>query len=428
MIGLLIFGVFLLLTILSVPVITAIAFSGLTGMIVLGFSGVLFLVPQQLLEGIGSTPLVAVPFFILAGNLLNLLGLTDKIFGFAGSIVGHIRGGLAQVNILASLLFSGISGAAVADCAALGTVEINAMRERGYKPEFAASITAASSIIGPIFPPSIPLLIYAYVATESVGRLFLAGILPALTITAILMIYVAFIARRNNFPVEARSSLKEIMRKGAAGFFALLAPFIILAGMLSGVMTATEAGVVTCFYTLGLGLKYRTLTIAKVSLALRQTIELSGVIVLMLGFSTVIAWDLAIAQVPQELAEFALLRIESPITFILIYILFFLLLGTVFDTLAAMVVLMPVVLPIVDAMGIDRVHFGIVTVFALMIGILTPPLGIALYIMMDIAKVRFEVMARSILPFLIPLILALLLIAFIPSISLYLPNLIMGDK
>ena len=428
MIGLAIFIIFLILALLAVPVITAIGLSGVAGIYLAGFGDKMFIAAQQLLEGVNIPALVAIPFFILAGNLLNALGMTDRIFAFASSVVGHIRGGLAQVNVLASLLFSGISGAAIADCAALGTVEVKAMRERGYTPEFAGAVTAASSIIGPIFPPSIPLLIYAYVAEESVGRLFLAGVFPAVVITLGLMAYIWVLSRSRNFPVEPRATWTEVLGHAVDGLFALAAPLIILTAMLSGVATASEAGVVTCFYTLALGLYYRSLTIAKLIAAARKTIYLSSIVILMIGFSKVIAWVLAITQTPQALADLILSNIDQRWVFVLIYILFFLALGMVFDTLSAMVVLMPVVLPIVDFLEIDRVHFGVVTVFALMIGILTPPLGIALYIMMEITGRPFEVLAKAIIPFLIPLILALMLIAFVPEISLFLPNLIMGPR
>lgn len=428
MLGLIVLGSFLALTLIGVPIIMGIAGAGILGIWLAGFGGSMFILPQQVLQGTESSALVAIPFFILAGNLLNALGMTDRIFAFASAAVGHIRGGLAQVNILSSLLFSGISGAAVADCAALGTVEIKAMRERGYAADFSASVTAASSIIGPMFPPSIPLLIYAFVASESVGRLFLAGVVPALLITLALMVHVWIVARRQNLPILERASLAEILSHGLDGLLAILAPVIILAGMLTGVATASEAGVITCIYTLALGLYYRTFTWQRLAQAFRESVHLTGLVVLMLGFSTVIAWVLSISQVPQSLASFVLSSITQPWVFLLVYLLFFLILGTVFDTLAAMVVLMPVVLPIADAMGFDRVHFGVLTVFALMIGILTPPLGIALYIMMDIAKEPFGRLSRAIIPFLIPLIIALFIVAYVPQISLFLPDLIMGKR
>lgn len=428
MAGPLIILVFMLLLLLSVPVVTSIGLAGIAGLNIAGFGDALFIAPQQLLQGVDNTALLAIPFFILAGSLLNVLGMTDRIFAFASSLVGHFRGGLAQVNILASLFFSGISGAAVADCAALGTVEVKAMTSRGYSAEFAGAVTAASSIVGPIFPPSIPLLIYAYVANESVGRLFLAGIFPALVITAGLMIYVAILARLRAFPIEKKADFVTIKASALDGFFALVAPLIILTCLLSGIATASEAGVITSFYVLVLGLYYRSLTWARVVQAVRDTTYLSVMVILMLGFSKIIAWVLAITQTPQLLAEMTLTSLDAHWLFILAYIALFLILGMVFDTLGAMIILMPVVLPIVDLLAIDRVQFGIVTVLTLMIGVLTPPMGIALYVMTDITKQPFEVLARAAMPFLVPLLAALMLVAFVPEISLFLPNLIIGER
>lgn len=426
--ALIVFGTFLVLAFLSVPVLASIAVAGTVGIAILGFADRLDLLAQQLLDGINSPALLAVPFFILAGNLLNALELTERIFRFATNLVGHIRGGLAQVNILASLLFSGISGAAVADCAALGTIEVDAMRKRGYPPEFAAALTASSSIVGPIFPPSIPLLIYAYVASASVGRLFLAGIVPALLLVATLMVFVRVVAGRRKFPREPRASRGEVLSSAVDGLLTLLAPLIILGAMLTGFTTASEAGVIACVYALGLGLWYRTLTFARFVGALRDTAYLSAIVLLMIGFSTAIAWIMAFDQVPQALADLVLTRVDADWQFVLIYIAFFIVLGCVFDSLSAMIILMPIVLPIIDGFGIDRVHFGVVTVLTLMVGILTPPLGIALYVMMDVAKLPFETIARATLPFLLPIVLVILVIAFVPQISLFLPDLLMGPE
>ncbi len=426
MTGLLVLGVFVALAFLSVPILTSIIIAAASGVVALGFSNQLGIVSQQMLDGINSPALLSVPFFILAGNLLNGLQLTDRIFRFANNLVGHIRGGLAQVNILASLLFAGISGAAVADCAALGTVEVKAMRERGYPAPFAAGVTAASSIIGPIFPPSIPLLIYAFVANASVGRLFLAGVLPAFVLLFAMMIYVHFVSKKRNFPREPRPPLKEILHSAIDGFLTLLAPGIILVAMLTGFTTASEAGVLACLYALVLGVWYRTLNLKVLITAFRETAILSTIALLMIGFSACVGWIMAFDMVPQRLADFILGSVDAKWQFLLVYLAFLILLGCVFDATAALIILVPIMLPIVDGFGIDRVHFGIFTVLTLMVGILTPPIGIALYIMTDVAKLPFEVVAKATVPFLIPIMIGVLLITFVPEISLFLPNLIYG--
>tara|TARA_R110002049_G_scaffold70251_1_gene181554 strand:- start:44718 stop:46001 length:1284 start_codon:yes stop_codon:yes gene_type:complete len=426
MTGLLVLGVFIGLAFLSVPILTSIIVAASAGVVALGFSDRLGIVSQQMLDGINSPSLLAVPFFILAGNLLNGLQLTERIFRFANNLVGHIRGGLAQVNILASLLFAGISGAAVADCAALGTVEVKAMRERGYPADFAAGVTAASSIIGPIFPPSIPLLLFAFVANASVGRLFLAGVIPALLLLVVLMVYVYIVSAKRGFPTGERAPLSEILSSALDGFLTLLAPGIILGAMLTGFTTASEAGVLACLYAIGLGIYYRTLNLQVLLVAFRDTAVLSTIALLMIGFSACIGWIMAFDLVPQRLAEFVLVSVESKWAFLLIYLLFLVLLGCVFDATAALIILVPIMLPIIDGFEIDRVHFGIFTVLTLMVGILTPPIGIALYIMMDVAKLPFEAVAKATIPFLVPIVIAILLITFIPQISLFLPNLIYG--
>ena len=424
--GLLVLGTFIVLAFLSVPILTSIIIAASAGVIALGFSDQLGIVSQQMLDGINSPTLLSVPFFILAGNLLNGLQLTDRIFRFANNIVGHIRGGLAQVNILASLLFAGISGAAVADCAALGTVEVKAMRERGYPAPFAAGVTAASSIIGPIFPPSIPLLLFAFVANASVGRLFLAGVVPAIVLLIVLMGYVHIVSIRRNFPKEPFPPIKEILASAVDGLLTMLAPGIILGAMLTGFTTASEAGVLACLYAMALGIWYRTLNLKVLLQALRETAYLSSIALLMIGFSACVGWILAFDMVPQRLADLVLTSVDAKWQFLLIYLVFLVLLGCVFDATAALIILVPIMLPIVDGFGIDRVHFGIFTVLTLMVGILTPPIGIALYIMMDVAKLPFEAVAKATVPFLIPIIIAVLLITFVPSISLFLPNLVYG--
>ena len=426
MTGVLVLSVFIALAFLSVPILTAIILAAVAGVISLGFSDQLGIVSQQMLDGINSPSLLSVPFFILAGNLLNGLQLTDRIFRFANNIVGHIRGGLAQVNILASLLFAGISGAAVADCAALGMVEVKAMRERGYPAPFSAGITAASSIIGPIFPPSIPLLLYAFVANASVGRLFLAGIVPAFVLLVVLMGYVHIVSTKRGYPKEPRPPLGEILASAVDGTLTLLAPGIILVAMFTGFTTASEAGVLACLYALILGIWYRTLSLKVLISAFRETAALSTIALLMIGFSSCIGWIMAFDMVPQRLADFVLVSIDTKWQFLLVYLAFLIVLGCVFDATAALIILVPIMLPIVDGFGIDRVHFGIFTVLTLMVGILTPPIGIALYIMMDVAKLPFEAVAKATIPFLIPIMIAVLLITFVPQLSLFLPNLVYG--
>jgi tripartite ATP-independent transporter DctM subunit len=404
----------------------AIGAAVLASLTLAGFHDELYIMPLQVLEGVDNPALLAVPFFIMAGNLMNAVGMTDKIFNFALSIVGHFRAGLAQVNVLSSMIFAGVSGAAVADCAGLGTVEIRAMRERGYPADFAAAITVASAVVGPIIPPSISLVIYAFLSNTSVARLFLAGIIPGLVIGAALMIFNRIIAIRRDFPREKRASLRQIGSTAVDGVLALIAPGIILGAIITGYTTATEAGVLACAYSLLIGLVYRTLTWESLWKALTDTMLITAVIMIIIGYSTVMGWLLAIEQIPQQLAEAVLLTTENRYVFLGMLIIFLLLIGAVVEGVPAKLILVPMLLPITDQFGIDRVHFGLIITFALLIGIATPPMGIGLYIMVEVGKVSFEKVTMAVLPFLIPLILVLLLITFFPPLTLWLPNYIMG--
>ena len=417
---------FIALVLVRVPITMAIGAAVLASLILAGFHNELYIMPLQVLEGVDNPALLAVPFFIMAGNLMNAVGMTDKIFNFALSIVGHFRAGLAQVNVLSSMIFAGVSGAAVADCAGLGTVEIRAMRERGYPADFAAAITVASAVVGPIIPPSISLVIYAFLSNTSVARLFLAGIIPGLVIGAALMIFNRIIAIRRDFPREKRASLRQIGSTAVDGVLALIAPGIILGAIITGYTTATEAGVLACAYSLLIGLVYRTLTWESLWKALTDTMLITAVIMIIIGYSTVMGWLLAIEQIPQQLAEAVLLTTENRHVFLGMLIIFLLLIGAVVEGVPAKLILVPMLLPIVDQFGIDRVHFGLIITFALLIGIATPPMGIGLYIMVEVGKVSFEKVTMAVLPFLIPLILVLLLITFFPPLTLWLPNYIMG--
>ena len=420
------FGLFITCVLLRVPITMAIGTSVLAALFAAGFGSQLYTLPLHVLEGVENPALLAVPFFIMAGNLMNAVGMTDKIFDFATSLVGHFKAGLAQVNVLSSMIFAGVSGAAVADCAGLGTVEIKAMRERGYPADFAAALTVASAVIGPIIPPSISLVIYAFLSNTSVARLFLAGVIPGILIGCALMVFNRVIADRRNFPREPRATLKEVMRKGVDGIAALVAPGIILGAIITGFTTATEAGVLACAYSLVLGVIYRTINLRRLWDAITDTMLITSVIMIIVGYSQVMGWLLAIEQIPQQMAEAVLLVTESRYVFLGLLLVFLLAIGCVVEGVPAKLILVPMLLPIIDQFGIDRIHFGLIITFALLIGIATPPMGIGVYIMVEISKVPFEKVTMAVLPLLIPLIAVLLLITFIPPLTLWLPNMVMG--
>jgi tripartite ATP-independent transporter DctM subunit len=420
------FGLFITCVLLRVPITMAIGTSVLAALFAAGFGSQLYTLPLHVLEGVENPALLAVPFFIMAGNLMNAVGMTDKIFDFATSLVGHFKVGLAKVNVLSSMIFAGVSGAAVADCAGLGTVEIKAMRERGYPADFAAALTVASAVIGPIIPPSISLVIYAFLSNTSVARLFLAGVIPGILIGCALMLFNRVIADRRNFPREKRATLKHILRTGVDGIAALVAPGIILGAIITGFTTATEAGVLACAYSLLLGVIYRTITWRGLWQAITDTMLITSVIMIIVGYSQVMGWLLAIEQVPQQMAEGVLLVTENRYVFLGLLLVFLLAIGCVVEGVPAKLILVPMLLPIIDQFGIDRIHFGLIITFALLIGIATPPMGIGVYIMVEISKVPFEKVTMAVLPLLIPLIAVLLMITYIPQLTLWLPNLVMG--
>ncbi|MDH4571753.1 TRAP transporter large permease [Salinicola acroporae] len=422
------FGVFLMLILLRVPISIAIGGAVTLAFLTSDFSTALQIIPQQMLEGVNKASLTAVPFFIMAGNLMNVTGVTDRIFAFANALVGHFRAGLAQVNVLSSMIFAGISGAAVADCAGLGAIEIKAMRERGYRADFSAAITVASSVIGPLIPPSIGLVIYAFLAQVSIERMFLAGLVPGLLVGLSLMLYLRLRATRETFPTQPRASRREIALTGRHGFLALLAPAIILGSIMTGFVTATEAGVLACLYCIGLGLWYRELTWRKFREALTDTTSMTAVIMIIIAFSIAMGWVLAIEQAPQHIADQMFALTANRHVFLLLLLVFIVVVGCVVEGVPAKLILVPTLLPVIDAYGIDRVHFGIIIQLGLLLGIATPPMGIGLYIVSKVGRIRFEDVTLAVLPMLVPLFLVLLLITFVPGVVTFLPDLLLGPS
>jgi len=426
LLGGLVFGSFLALMLLGVPVTMAIAASAITGLFVAGFGDSLMIVPQQILDGVDKPALLAIPFFILAGNLMNAVGMTDRIFNFALALVGHFRAGLAHVNVLASLIFAGVSGAATADIAGLGNLEIKAMRERGYRPDFAAALTVVTAIVGPIIPPSISLIVYAWLSNTSVARLFLAGILPGVLVSISLMLYIRVICIWQEMPREPRASLPHLALTARDGLAALVAPGIIVGAILTGFTTATEAGVLACAYSILIGLIYRSLDWGGLWRALADTITVTSVIMMVIGCAQVMGWVLAVEQVPQALANLILSGIDSRALFLLLVIGLLLVVGCFMEATPSKIILLPLLLPIADGFGVDRVQFGLIVTLSLLIGIATPPLGIGLYIAVGISGVPLERIALAALPMLLAPLVVLLLIAFVPPLTLWLPELLLG--
>jgi tripartite ATP-independent transporter DctM subunit len=381
-------------------------------------------VMHRMINGVDSFPLLAVPFFILAGNLMNTAGITNRIYDFAKALVGWMRGGLGQVNIGGSVIFAGMSGTAVADAGGLGTIEIKAMRDHGYDLDFAVGVTAASSTIGPIIPPSLPMVIYGVMAGASIGQLFAAGFVPGLLMAVALMVMVAWYARRRNYPRDAKFSLVVLWRTFVNAFLALLTPAIIIGGMMFGLFTPTEAAVAACVWALILGgLVYRTLDLRRLVRVSFDTIETTAVVLFIVAAASIFAWILTSTRVTEHFAGLVLGVTTEPWAVLLLMNLIMLVAGCFLETIAAITILVPVFLPIVEKVGVDPVQFGVVMVLNLMIGLLTPPVGMVLYVLSRVSGLPFERCVTATMPFLVPLVFVLALITFIPSLTLWLPTL-----
>jgi tripartite ATP-independent transporter DctM subunit len=412
------------LIIIGVPIGIALAGSSLIFVLITGSVPDLVVV-HRMVNGVDSFPLLAIPFFILAGNLMNSAGITNRIFAFATALVGWMRGGLGHVNIGASVLFAGMSGAAVADAGGLGTIEIKAMRDAGYDDDFAVAVTAASSTIGPIIPPSLPMVIYGVMASASVGQLFAAGFIPGLLMAVSLMIMVAWYARKRNYPRDTRFNVGLIGKTFAHAFLSLMTPVIIVGGILTGVFTPTEAAIAAVAYALVLGLfVYRTLNWRRLLHVSMETIETTVIILLIVAAASIFAWILTSNRFSEQFAELLLTITDNPILILLLLNLVMLVVGLFMETVAAITILVPVLLPIAIKIGVDPVHFGVVMVLNLMIGLLTPPVGMVLFVLSRVSGVSFERCSAATMPFLVPLVMVLLLITFIPQFSMWLPTLI----
>lgn len=386
------------------------------------------LVVQRIASGLESYVLLAIPLFIFAGNLFNSAGIATRIFDFAAACVGHIRGSLGHVNIVASVIFSGMSGVAQADAAGLGAVEVREMKKRGFTAEFSAAITAVSSIIGPIIPPSGIMIIYAVLADVSVPDLFLAGIVPGVLMSLFLMLFVYWLAKTDRIvaPVVPRKTPAEIGLSFWRAMPALAAPVFLIAGILSGFATPTQLGALTVVYAIFLGFLTRDLTVARLWGSIQDTVVTCGVLVFIIAAATPFSAILALEGVPQQLASILLSISENPLIVLLIVNIALLIFGMVMDTTAILLVAVPVLVPVMKTLGIDPVHFGIIMVINLLIGTLTPPFGILLFVMSEVAKVEYKPLLRQTAPFYIPLFLFLFVITYWPNLSLSLPNYVFG--
>lgn len=415
---------FLVLMILGCPIAFCLLGSGT--LYFLSNHMALIMVVQRLTEGANTFTLLAVPGFILAGNLMNSGEVTDRIFDFCGKLVGHITGGLGHANILASVVFAGMSGAAIADAGGLGAIELKAMHDAGYDDDFSLAVTGASSLVGPIIPPSVPAVVYGTVASVSIGRLFMAGAVPGFIMAVAMCTMVYIISKKKGYRKEAWCGFPALFKSFKRAFLSLLTVVIILGGILVGIFTPTEAAMIATFYAIFLGFFYRTLTPKKLITALREASETTCTVMMIVCGATIFCYILSYERFPQFVANMFLTYCHNKYIALLIINIFLVFVGMFMDSSPSIIILTPVFLPVVTAFGVDPVHFGIIMILNLMIGLLTPPVGMVLYVLSKVSKVPFERICKQMVPFIVMFYILLQFITYIPQISLFLPTLLYG--
>ncbi|MHC2994996.1 MAG: TRAP transporter large permease [Candidatus Atribacteria bacterium] len=367
--------------------------------------------------------LIAVPLFVFAAKVMNTGKVTEMVFRFANTLVGKWRGGMGHVNVVASIIFSGMTGSAVADASGLGIMEIEAMRKHGYEDSFSCAITAASATIGPIFPPSIPMIFYAMLSGASIGNLFLGGMAPGILIGLALMAYIAYIAKKRNYPRGEKYTLKEFIRTTAIAFPALLTPVILLGGIYSGIVTPTEAGALAGFYAVIISFfVYRALGLKQLLEVIIDTIKTTGYLTIIVGAAFSFSYIVAIEHIPDLFSSILLGITTNKYLLLLIINILFIVLGMFIDTMCIILVFIPMILPLVKSLGIDLVHFGVVIVLNMMIGLSTPPFGMLLFIVSGISGTPLNTIIKEIFPMLLVLIGVLFLITYVPIIVMFIPN------
>lgn len=421
----LLFAVFVVCLVVGVPVAVALGASSLVYMLMSGIP--IVAIPQKMYAGMDVFVLLCIPGFILAGNLMNGGGITARIIRFATALVGWIRGGLGLTNIAGSMLFAGISGTAVADAASIGAVMIPGMKQAGYSGPFAAALTAAASTVGPIIPPSVPMIIVGSLTGISVGRMFMAGAIPGLLLGLAMMVTCYIIAKRRNFPREPWQGFGELWIAFRKALWALLMTALIIIGLLSGYVTPTETAIVACLYATVVGLfVYRGLTLKSIGeIVIDSAIGSAGILILV-GLANVFGWILAAEQIPQEISAAVLSVTHNQVLIILMINLLLLVVGMFMETIAALIILFPPLLSVATSAGIDPIHFATFAVLNLMIGLTTPPVGVCLFLCANLARVPLSQVVKAIVPFLVTNLLILALVSYVPFLSTWLPNAIFG--
>jgi tripartite ATP-independent transporter DctM subunit len=413
---------FIILLVVGAPIAVAMGFSSMLVCVIFQAYPTLAIV-HKIAAGVDSYVLISIPFFILAGEIMNTGGITNRIFNFANLLVGRIPGGMGHTNVFASIIFSGMSGSAVADTGGLGMIEMKAMTDKGYDKEFSAAVTCASATIGPIIPPSIPLVVYGAMAEVSVGALFMGGILPGLMMGLTLMIMIYFISLKRHYPTRDKIAFKNKMLICRQAILPLLTPIIVIGGILTGVMTPTEAAIIASAYALFLSILYKEISYESLKNIFYRSVINSATILFIIASATAFSWVLSVEGVPQRVTAFILTVTDNPVLILLVLNVVLLIMGMFMEGLSILTIIVPFLLPLMKAVGIDPVHMGIMVVLNVMIGLSTPPVGMSLFVIKKITNVDMGKLYKEIIPLLVPLFVVLLLVTYVPAISMTIPNL-----
>ena len=416
---------FLILAIFRMPIAIALGFATLLALWF--FSDIpMAALPHKMVNGIDSYVFLAIPLFLLAGKLMNAGGITDRIFGFARILVGGIKGGLAHANVFASIIFAWMSGSAVAAVGGLGEIELKAMKENGFDTRFSSSVIIASSVLGPIIPPSIPFIIYAAISENSIGKLFVAGIIPGFLLAIALMITIYIISVIRNYPADRRGTLKELFHSFRKSFLPLMMPVIMIGGIASGIFTPTEAAAVAVAYALIISLFiYRSIRFRDLPLIFVETMITTSVVTYIISTTASFSYVLTIESAGERITSIVADFTSNPYVVLLLINILLLIFGAIMEAGVVLIIFTPILYPLAMSLNIDPIHFGVIMVMNLMIGVATPPIGVCLFVMSHISGLKVEVLMKSIIPFLIPLIIILLIITYVPILSTFLPEIIM---
>ena len=416
-------AVFIILLVLQIPIAFVLGITTVAYILLSNNLGLMATAPQRLYSGLESYGLLAIPLFMLAGELMNSGGITKRLVEFARTLVGHFRGGLAYVNVIANMLLASIIGSATAQIAMMSKTMVPEMEKAGYSREFSAATTGAAGLLGPIIPPSMLFIIYGVSSGASIGDMFMGGVLPGILLALSFIILIGFMGSKYKWPTHKRATFKEIGKALFNVLPALLVPFIIIAGILSGVFTPTESAAIACFVALVVGtFMYREIKFNKLPGIFVNTAISTATITMLIAMANLFGWMLSFERVPQDIASWMVSLTDNPLVFLLIVNIFLLIVGMFMDGIAALIILVPIFTPLIANYGIDPIHFGVIICINLTIGVLTPPVGTGLYIASSLANVKLEKLIKAIWPFLVASVIALLVITYVPQIVLWLPN------